>query len=389
MAKKYLVIVLSIWFLPALLYAEDQARVDTLTYILSEIQVQAARDMVTEADAPFSVFVRTRTPLEQNLEPGTSFAHLASGVPGLWINDRHNDALGERMSIRGMGWRAAFGVRGIQVLMDDIPLTVPDGQTVMDIVDPSMIQQMEIIRGPSSSFWGNASGGTLFLSTRPASFEPLMRVRLYGGSHGTYHGLASGTWLRDQRRYHVSASYLERDGFRDHSGHSILRLSGSMEWNLSQESTLQFTGAFVDAPDTRHPGALTLDEINTDRTKAADAFKNASAGKSWRQGQVGVRLQSETGAGLIRAGVYGISRSLHNPLPFADIEVDRWVAGSRISLERQAESWWTWAVGVDASIQSDNRVNYAYAEDDFNRADRTIDQRETVLNGAGYVRAGT
>ncbi len=365
----------------------QNVELDTLTYELAEIEIQAARETETEASAPFSVSVVSRTVEEQGSEPALSFDRIAIGIPGLWVNDRQNYALGERVSIRGMGWRTAFGVRGIFVLLDDIPLTVPDGQTVMDIVDPAMVRQIEVIRGPSSSFWGNAGGGTLILSTRPASYDTAFRTRVYGGAHGTYSAQVQGTHREGPRGYHLNASYLKRDGYRDHSQHQVLRLTGHMRWQLDTRRELQLSGAFVDAPDTRHPGSLSEADLADDRRQATQLFENASAGKSWRQGQLGLTMRSESGTGSWQGTVYGTARSLHNKLPFADIEVDRLMAGTRLSVNH------TWhflrgGIGADGAIQSDDRRNFDYIGD-FERGERTIDQLETVINGAVFARLAT
>ena len=59
-------------------------------------------------------------------QPGISLHSVLLGIPGLTLNDRGHYALGERLLVRGMGWRSAFGVRGVHVLLDGIPLTLPD-----------------------------------------------------------------------------------------------------------------------------------------------------------------------------------------------------------------------------------------------------------------------
>tara|TARA_B100000749_G_scaffold102306_1_gene78080 strand:+ start:126 stop:515 length:390 start_codon:yes stop_codon:yes gene_type:complete len=48
-------------------------------------------------------------------------------VPGVFLQNRDNFAQGQRISIRGFGARAPFGVRGITVMVDGIPYTLPDG----------------------------------------------------------------------------------------------------------------------------------------------------------------------------------------------------------------------------------------------------------------------
>src|SRR5690606_8666783 len=56
-------------------------------------------------------------------------------VPGLLIESRTNPTQDPRISIRGFGSRAAFGVRGVRVLRDGIPLTLADGQTPVDYLE--------------------------------------------------------------------------------------------------------------------------------------------------------------------------------------------------------------------------------------------------------------
>ena len=362
---------------------------DTLQYELSEIEIQATRETETESSAPFSVSVMTRTVENQINEPGFTLDQVVQEVPGLWVNDRQNYALGERVSIRGMGWRTAFGVRGIYVLMDDIPLTVPDGQTVMDVLDPAMIRQVEVLRGPSSSFWGNASGGTMVISTRPAAYETGLRVRTFVGAHNTYSSQVSGSYQEGPRSYNLNASYLNRDGYRDHSSHQALRMTGHIHWKLQDNRELQISGAFVDAPDTKHPGSLSRADLEENRQQAASFFENADAGKAWRHGQLGITLRSENRIGQWHGTLYGISRSLHNPLPFADIEVDRLSGGSRLSVSNEFR-FLQWGVGLDAAIQSDDRRNYDYVDmTSFERDKIVIDQQETVTNGAVFGRLST
>ena len=80
-------------------------------------------------------------------------------VPGLFMQNRYNFARDLRISIRGFGARSSFGIRGIKILVDGIPETLPDGSGQVDSIDLGATRQIEVIRGPSSSLYGNASGG--------------------------------------------------------------------------------------------------------------------------------------------------------------------------------------------------------------------------------------
>ena len=107
--------------LPLSLLPGDSMR----TVKLPAVRIEATRTTESEAWAARSVFVQVRERVA--LDPSLSLQHALRGMPGIQIQDRGHYALGERLLIRGMGYRSAFGVRGVQVLLDGIPLTVADG----------------------------------------------------------------------------------------------------------------------------------------------------------------------------------------------------------------------------------------------------------------------
>ena len=63
---------------------------------------------------------------------------------GIQSFNGENFAQDLRISIRGFGSRSAFGVRGIRIYLDDIPLTAPDGTSQMDEVSIFDISSLEL-----------------------------------------------------------------------------------------------------------------------------------------------------------------------------------------------------------------------------------------------------
>ena len=114
---------------------------------------------------------------------------LLQGVPSLFVSSQQNFSQDTRISIRGFGTRATFGIRGIKVLWDGIPVTTPDGQTQLDHIPLSSMGTIEVIRGVSSGLYGNASGGVILLKSTQIKNEQTLTATF--GDFGTQHLVGS------------------------------------------------------------------------------------------------------------------------------------------------------------------------------------------------------
>ncbi|QXD15890.1 TonB-dependent receptor [Rhodocaloribacter litoris] len=358
---------------------------DTLAGTLPEIEVAAARGTETVHEAPLAVTVLARPPALVRWTPGLSLDDVLASLPGLWVNDRGHFALGERLAVRGMGSRAPFGVRGVQVLLDGVPLTMPDGQAVLDIVDPAFVRRAELIRGPASHFWGNGGGGALFLTTAAFTDHPTGRVRALAGSYGTRHLAAEAALPAGRHRLHGFASDFRRDGYRAHSAGRFTRAGLHGDFDLGPRTRLRLTTALADQ-DAEHPGSLTRAEMNANPRAANPGFAGTGAGKTSFQAQSAVTLLHETPNGLLATTAFGLVRDLDNPLPFAYIALDRRAGGLRLTWRNEGARI-PYGLALDAAIQHDDRRNF---DNDGGRPGPgpLLDQIETVRNlaAAGYAR---
>lgn len=103
---------------------------------------------------------------------GANVSESLQRVPGVVALNRQNYAQDLQISSRGFGARAQFGVRGIRLLQDGIPLTMPDGQGQPSLFDLDGLQRIEVLRGPLTTLYGNASGGIIQGFTGEGSFYP-------------------------------------------------------------------------------------------------------------------------------------------------------------------------------------------------------------------------
>jgi len=365
------------------LYAQ-QGTADSLKVDLDEIVVESTNSSITIDRAPLSVSYRLRDPFDLVSRPAATMDELTFTLPGIFISNRENYALGERLTIRGLGWRSQFGVRGVQVLLDDMPLTVADGQTIMNMIDPAMVNRVELLRGPSATIWGNSSGGVLHLSTRPRSESPTVQYRGYAGSYSTVkQELKFNTTAGDASIYGYG-SYFETDGFRDHSAARLYRMGLSVEKPLGIRSRLIVRSAFTSMPKAQHPGALTAEDAENSPTAATPNFVSNSAGKNFDQGMLSATYIQERTRGILDFTSHFTYRDLENPLPFGYVSLERLAGGVRSTYEFTTLPF-DLNVGGEFKFQQDDRLE---TDNNDGNPGTNVDvrQQETVTNGAVFGR---
>ncbi|MEL6132918.1 MAG: TonB-dependent receptor plug domain-containing protein, partial [Bacteroidota bacterium] len=149
-----------------LVYLDIQAQ-DTLYQkgiTTDSITIEATRLRDFTNSTPRSVNKISASQFQQGQQE-LSLTESLVGIPGLLSTNGENFAQDMRLSIRGFGARAPFGIRGIKLVVDGFIFSTPDGQGQVDNIDPGILSGAEILRGPSSGLYGNASGGVVSFST--------------------------------------------------------------------------------------------------------------------------------------------------------------------------------------------------------------------------------
>lgn len=298
-------------------------------------------------------------------------------VPGVVARDRQNYAQDLQVSIRGFGARATFGVRGVRLYTDGIPATMPDGQGQVSHFPLESAQRIEVLRGPFSALYGNASGGVISLFTADAPASPLLRAGMVGGSDGLRSSTLSfhTPWGSDQQgSLLVDLVDVDDQGYRRHSaarrrsGQALLKGS----YGDSGSYTLLFNGLDLQAED---PQGLTAQQVQQDRRAASTGALAYDIDKTVRQSQFGAHVvQPLSAQHEVAVTAYGGNRATGQILSVPAV-VQRNTPlhnGGVIDLDRDyhgMDARWLWATelwerpfslttGIEYEVSEEHRRGY-------------------------------
>ena len=148
---------------------------------LGEVVVTGNRSEQRRFDVPGAIDAVKVDPMRQ-ASPLVNLSELMGAVPGVQVRNRENYAQDLQLSVRGFGTRSTFGVRGVRILIDGIPATMPDGQGQVSSISLTSAQRIELLRGPLAQLYGNAAGGVLQVFTKD---PPVSATPQFGAGVGT------------------------------------------------------------------------------------------------------------------------------------------------------------------------------------------------------------
>lgn len=326
----------------------------------------------------------------QQARQGLQLDESLNRVPGVLAQNRYNFAQNLRLSIRGFGARAPFGIRGIRILVDGFPETLPDGQSQVDGIDLESAEHIEVIRGPSSALYGNAAGGVIQVRTAEPPAEPYGELRASAGSHdfwrlGARGGGRSGPWGS-----HVSAWRLGYGGYRQQSRTRKEMLNTKLHYDLDGMRSLNAVLTALDQPFGQDPGGLTREEVNTDRRRAAPNALALNAGQAVRQQRLGFAYRDVgTLAGELSARAFYTRRDFRQQLPFPGpslIQFERDFFGAGVQYTDAAPHGprpMRYVVGAEAARQRDDRQRFL-VDGGGNLIGQTQDALETATASGVY-----
>jgi iron complex outermembrane receptor protein len=295
---------------------ELNVQLDADAVSLNEVRIGSYNVNKSSKETPGAIAVITAKDISRG--SAVSLQPALNGIPGVRMEQ---STLSEaRISIRGNGVRAAYGIRNVKVYLNEIPVTEADGTTRIEALDVNSIGRAEVIKGPASSIYGAGTGGVInFQLQRSPYQEQSIEGSGLVGAYGLHRLATTYRSGGDKLNSYVSYGWQEYNGYREHSSDMRRFLTGNFQLFPSDKRIV----TLLLNRTTQHsqiPGSLTKDQVAADPLQANATNLDKQAGRYQTWTRVGLGQQYRFNEQFSNStSVFTYFYDLNHPLPYAYI----------------------------------------------------------------------
>ena len=360
----------------------QQKNIKNDTLVLDEVTIESVKIPLKEKKSLYPI-TQINFKDYQSLTPQINISEFLESVPGLFILNNNNYAQDARISIRGFGSRANFGVRGIKIYVDGIPETSADGQSQTDNINLEIIEKVEVFRGNNSSLFGSSSGGAISITTFEDFKKDFINLGYSLGSFNTSKKQATIGLVNKNEKMIFFISNTKSSGYRSHSGYENFNMNFKYIKQLNANNKLQLIANFLNSPSANDPGGLNLDEVKNNRSEGRSRNIQYDAGEKVKQYKVGLNLTSIIRKLQLSNSVYYNQRLFDGKLPFGSggiIDLNRAFWGYKLNVNIQG--YLNYDLGFSYNNQKDDRQRFF--NDEGIKTDQVMGQNENYENTSLY-----
>ena len=283
---------------------------------LDPVVITGERTRQGSFDVPAAISAITRDVIE-NAGPQINLSESLNRVPGISVLNRQNYSQDLQLSIRGFGARSTFGIRGVKLIVDGIPASMPDGQGQASNISLTSAGRIEVLRGPLAQLYGNAAGGVVQVFTEPDALVPTATLTATAAAHDLWKVGAKFSTSTPDYGLTVDASQFRTDGSRPRSEAERGQLNARWQTDLTRDTQMSVIVNALDQPVALDPLGLNAAQFR-DQTPGNQFYVNALAQdprKTVRQQQAGTVLEHRLSESTdLSVRFYVGSRDLQNAL---------------------------------------------------------------------------
>lgn len=307
---------------------------------------------------------------QENFKPGlTEVTDILTGLPGLQIDSRSNFAQDTRISLRGFGARSAFGIRGIDLLVDGVPISTPDGQGQLSSVQLNRIQQVQVISGPIAALYGNSPGGVISFTTQQPEKSGI-DAQFSLSDQDQQNALINANWRQDNIAVASQMNQYESDTERPHSKAEREQASIAIYYRSNNDWDWIIKHDVSRDPLLQDPLGLTPQQFEQDPFQENSAAITFNTRKKVDNQQTSISLRKTDGDRRWQLSLWQSDRDITQYLGFAGdaltsaggvVDLNRNVVGVNATLT-QDFFWfdrdWQWSVGSELTKMQDDRQGF-------------------------------
>ncbi len=173
------------------------------------------------------------------------------------------------IDMRGQGKESSSKVK---VMVDGVPLNILDtshSQSPLNSINPSQMDQIEIIPGGGSVLYGNnATGGTINVITKADNQKQYIYAQnLYKSYNTDDFSMGIGQSLNDKFYVHFDYSFINGEGYRDLDQRNSHFVSSGVTYTITDSQKLSFIIKYSENKGITSDG-ISKEEIKQNRKKS-------------------------------------------------------------------------------------------------------------------------
>ena len=351
---------------------------------LEEVIVSITKIKDSIKNTPYSISANDYSNFQNNAQQ-FYLSEYIERIPGVFISNDNNFAQDSRISIRGFGSRANFGIRGIKLIVDGVPETTPDGQSQIDNLNLELIKNIEVIRGTSSSLYGNSSAGVIKIKSITDFDKNFSKISYSTGSHSQVKKQAFFGIKNKNSYYTVLLGETKAKGYRSYSDFKNSNFNLNFKKNFSKNSWLNVNFNIVSSPYAKDAGGLTLNEVTDNRTQARKRNLQYKTEEDINHYKFSSSFNNEISKSVLFSTYTFFSKRYYNgKIPVENggaikLNRDYWGIGLNFQINNRAKTH----IGIDFGNQNDLRKRFNNIKGEI--GDLVLNQYEKFKNLGIYL----
>ena len=282
-----------------------------------------------------------------NLQNQVNLPNILNTSPGVFA---HSGALNtNRITIRGIGNRSPFSTNKVKAYLNEIPLTTGTGETTIEDIDLSLIDNIKIWRGPTSSIYGAGLGGVIEMKISDNHYHQPSYISSNNsiGSFGLIRNTVNAS-IRPRNKkfsFRINANSTQSDGYRDNNEYDrqgiTIFSTAYIPGKLSVLFNYTKLKAFI-------PSSLNEDDFLNSPTNAAFTWGQVKGFEDYNRILAGISYQQYTKTRItIDYSVFLNHRDAYESRPFNILQEKSTSIGARVLLKYFKNTNWDLKIGTE------------------------------------------